>query len=65
MRQLICGIVLVFSMFGIFALADGTVTIGRVAACVWLLLTMAVCIVIGDDDLFEALMKPSKKKNRR
>lgn len=63
MRQLICGTVFILALFGIFALADGAVTVGTVVTCIGLLLTMAVCIVIGDDDLFEALMKPSKKEN--
>ena len=47
---------------GVCSLAGGGISAEIVIACVSLLLVMAVCTVIGDDDLFEALMKPSKKK---
>lgn len=36
-----------------------------VLMCVGLLLVIGACIVIGDDGMYEAFIKPNKKKNRR
>ncbi len=54
-------------IFGVTGIADsGGINLGTyIIVCIGLLLVMAVCIVIGDDELFEALMKPRERKNRR
>lgn len=69
-RQIISGSAFMLAMlaiFGVTGIADsGGISLGTyIIMCIVLLLVMVVCIVIGDDDLFEALMKPRERKNRR
>ena len=63
MRRGICAALIILSLIGICALAGETVTLDVVLMCVVLLLVIGACIVIGDDGMYEAFIKPNKKKN--